>query len=43
MHRMNSEMIKGLNTPEDPTKDLAMINTYVTNLPQGNGIVMTSF
>lgn len=38
MHRMNAEMIKGLNTPEDPTNDLPMINTYVTNLPIGNGL-----
>ena len=37
MHRMNIEMIKGLNTPEDPTNDLRMLNTYVTDLPMGNG------
>ncbi|VDK47368.1 unnamed protein product [Taenia asiatica] len=36
MHRMNIEMIKGLNTPEDPTNDLKMLNTYVTDLPMGN-------
>lgn len=37
MHRLNTEMIKGLTTPDDATNDLLMINTYVTNLPQGTG------
>ncbi|VDM33043.1 unnamed protein product [Hydatigera taeniaeformis] len=36
MHRMNIEMTKGLSTPNDPTNDLKMLNTYVTDLPNGN-------
>uniref|UniRef100_A0A0V0J1R5 Phosphotransferase n=2 Tax=Schistocephalus solidus TaxID=70667 RepID=A0A0V0J1R5_SCHSO len=36
MHRLNAEMIKGLNTPDDPSNDLKMINTFTTALPLGN-------
>ncbi|VDD76852.1 unnamed protein product [Mesocestoides corti] len=36
MRIMNTEMIKGLTTPNDMSNDLKMINTYVTSLPLGN-------